>query len=181
MNFSQKQYIGKKFNRWTLLKIEMIYEEHRKRNIKYGLCKCDCGKIKRSQLTQIINGYSKSCGCGIKHPHGPYGESNANKLFTSYIHNAKRRNLIFDLSKEQFLKLTKECCYYCGANPSNIHKEKSSYGEYIYNGIDRIDNSKGYIKTNVVACCEKCNRAKMKMTQEQFFNLVKRIYERHLK
>jgi len=35
-------------------------------------------------------------------------------------------------------------------------------------GIDRKDNSSGYVESNVVPCCEVCNKAKLCMGYEEF-------------
>ena len=48
--------------------------------------------------------------------------------------------------------------------------------DYEYSpSIDRIDNSKGYIKGNVVSCCKKCNTAKNTMTTEEFKQWIKKV------
>lgn len=44
------------------------------------------------------------------------------------------------------------------------------------NGIDRLDSSIGYVKTNVVSCCTKCNYAKHEMTIDEFKEWIKKIY-----
>jgi hypothetical protein len=61
---------------------------------------------------------------------------------------AKVRNLEFNLSLAEYLELiTLDQCSYCrGPLPILGH------------GLDRVDNSKGYTKDNVVACCGPCNR-----------------------
>jgi hypothetical protein len=41
-------------------------------------------------------------------------------------------------------------CYYCKSQKENE-----------VNGIDRVDNSKGYTKDNCVSCCQFCNRMKL--------------------
>jgi len=48
-------------------------------------------------------------------------------------------------------------------------------GNLIYNGVDRIDSTKGYIKDNLVPCCEICNKAKSNLDIEIFLNWVNRI------
>lgn len=45
----------------------------------------------------------------------------------------------------------------------------------MYNGIDRIDNQKGYSLDNVVACCRICNNAKSDMTVHEFHSWIMRI------
>lgn len=37
---------------------------------------------------------------------------------------------------------------------------KQLYFLYFYNGIDRLDNTKGYTPENSVACCKHCNSLK---------------------
>lgn len=75
-------------------------------------------------------------------------------------------------------------CRYCGCAPYQISKSSNrtpscvqAWSTYIYNGIDRIDSSKGYVKGNVVACCGTCNKAKLVMTQPEFLAWVERVYE----
>lgn len=48
-------------------------------------------------------------------------------------------------------------------------------------GVDRVDSSKGYTIDNVVPCCDICNRMKLDKDITEFFDTIKRIYEKHLK
>jgi hypothetical protein len=41
-----------------------------------------------------------------------------------------------------------------------------------FNGIDRVDNSKGYILGNCVPCCSWCNRAKADGTLAKFMDWI---------
>jgi len=63
---------------------------------------------------------------------------------------AKNRNLKWNIEKEIFFKLIKKKCYYCGESIAN---EKGC-------GLDRLDNSRGYIIDNVVTACGICNGAR---------------------
>jgi len=106
-----------------------------------------------------------------------FGEANFNKLFRAYIKHAKERKYPFFLTKEQFLILTSGNCYYCGIIPQQISNAMESYGAYIYNGVDRVDNFLGYSSDNCVSCCGVCNRAKDVMGIDVFLAWVKRIYK----
>jgi hypothetical protein len=53
---------------------------------------------------------------------------------------------------------------------------KHSSGNYKYNGLDRVDNNRGYEKDNIVPCCETCNKAKLQMSLGEFLNWIKRVY-----
>ena len=51
--------------------------------------------------------------------------------------------------------------------------------QFRYNGVDRIDNSRGYEEGNVVPCCRQCNWSKRDLTTEQFLAWVLRV-NKHL-
>lgn len=112
----------------------------------------------------------------------PHGVAAFNSLYGAYKRNAiKYRNVSFELSKERFKELTKKSCHYCGSEPSSIRncdalrsKGKSS-GDYIYNGIDRINSSIGYVEGNIVTCCGRCNMMKNNMSIDDFFSHIKKI------
>ena len=54
-----------------------------------------------------------------------------------------------------------------------------SWGPFIFNGIDRVENTIGYEMDNVVTSCFKCNRAKNVMPAQEFLELAERIYLNH--
>jgi len=180
--------IGKTINRWTVIKL-LKSNHHRQ---KIYLAKCICGSLKEVIGSAILNGTSKSCGCLQKEVttrifRKAKGESGFNYFYSTLKRNAKIRNLEFDNSeefKELIKELTKKKCYYCGIEPhqeivSNCPtytEEGKEHGKYIYNGIDRVDNSKGYIEDNVTPCCGRCNRAKDTYKQEEFFAWINQIY-----
>lgn len=73
------------------------------------------------------------------------------RLFRRYIYAANRRGHIWELSIDQFHKLTSSPCFYCGKPP--LQKTRS----YFYNGIDRKVNTGPYSAANCVAACKECN------------------------
>lgn len=62
-------------------------------------------------------------------------------------------------------------CFYCDSEPSNMI---SQYG-FKYNGLDRVDSSKGYSLSNVVTCCKICNRAKSDLSQKDFYDWIEKL------
>lgn len=146
--------------------------------------KCSCGNDNELLIrcTSVIRGITRSCGCYQKERfieccRFPQGVSAFNRLFYTYKLNSKKREILFSLTKEEFKNLVQQSCYYCGIEPENIvtTKHKNS-GGFTYNGIDRVDNTVGYIPDNCVPCCETCNRAKLKMSKEAFLFWVDRVY-----
>ena len=105
-------------------------------------------------------------------------------LLNTYKQNAKRRNLSWELTLKQFVKLTSSNCYYCGVQPKQgswIRRRKRLVPvrhEYIYNGIDRKDNAKGYTAANCVPCCGSCNKIKGSwLTPEETLVAMKAVME----
>lgn len=92
--------------------------------------------------------------------------TNKHIVWNNYVKGAKKRNIDFTLSKTDFNELIVQPCFYC-----NYSKENE------VNGIDRIDNNKGYITDNVVTCCETCNVAKGSQHPQEFIDKLKTIYE----
>lgn len=93
------------------------------------------------------------------------GFKNKNVVWNHYVKGAKKRKMDFTLIKGQFETLIIQPCFYC-----RYHKD----GEV--NGIDRIDNNKGYIIDNVVACCEACNAMKSSQHPQEFIDKLYAIW-----
>lgn len=150
------------------------------------LCECQCGTIKCVREVKLLAGTTKSCGClkTVFPPHTlPKGEAAKNWVFNDYKQSAKKRGLFFSLSKEELLFITSQKCHYCGEAPHRSAKRghignsavKSMNGDYIYNGIDRVDNNIGYILSNCVPCCWKCNELKKAKTYDHFLEHIWKI------
>lgn len=153
-------------------------------------CKCECGKIVSIRKDSLI-GTKKtySCGCLQKEAsrktgiscRKPKGVVPFNYIIYNYRKRAEKKGRCFDLTEDEFRGLIEANCYYCGSPPSNrAFNAKKPDDEFIYNGIDRIDTRLGYTKENVVSCCGNCNYAKSDLTQEEFFNLIEKIYKNHV-
>jgi 5-methylcytosine-specific restriction endonuclease McrA len=100
-------------------------------------------------------------------------EAAFNNLLYAYQRAARERRIVFALSREQFRRLTKMDCTYCGGAPASIRR--TSRSSYTFNGIDRENNSDGYVPENSVPCCIHCNRAKLQRTIPQFMSWIRRI------
>lgn len=156
------------------------------------LCKCDCGTIKEVSAAELA--CCKSCGClrtksmatfgernkGRSPPCTlPPGESTLRTLYACYKKSAKKRSYLWDIEPKDFRRLIAEPCHYCGSPPSQVCKDRHRIeGNITYNGIDRVDNTKGYTTENSVPCCYICNRAKDTMTKETFANWIRRVYHK---
>ena len=170
-------------SRWTAIKFAQ-----KKNGYDYWLMKCSCGTQKEVLYKNFKSGKSKSCGCynreiitgRISPLRKAYGESDLQFLFNVYKKGARDRKFEFLLSREEFRILTSSNCYFCGVEPKQKTgriKYTQTYGEYLYNGIDRKDNAQGYTVENCLPCCKICNYAKHKISFEEFEAWLNRIVE----
>ncbi len=171
---------GKKFGR--LMVIRRGYPDSRNGNARW-LCRCGCGIEKVIDGRSLRKGRTKSCGCLRKKLASEkrkldFGLATKQHLIRNYRRRARERGYSFNLTEEYFFELTQQDCHYCGIKPSQVAKNRDNNGDYIYNGIDRIDNTKGYTIKNVVPCCKTCNQAKNSLTLQEFKIWIKRVYKK---
>ena len=89
------------------------------------------------------------------------------KYYIDYKRSAITRNKSFEISKEVFDKVRLQDCYICGKQNSPVHK----------NGIDRVDNTKGYVEENIKSCCSDCNYLKRDFELNTLIDKFCHIYE----
>ena len=155
---------------------------HKKR---MWLCKCDCGNMTEANTGSLTCDKKKSCGCltstksaenSIKSRYKiAKQDAGYRSVYSSYKLNAKSRGFDFNIDFDYAVSIMKSDCHYCGIEPSNTYMK--SYYNATYNGIDRVDNTKGYEMDNIVSCCKMCNIAKNNNTEEYFLQWVKRLSE----
>ena len=77
----------------------------------------------------------------------------------------------------QFLKTGFETTVQLTTIKSGEVKDRLSPSVYSI-GIDRVDNSVGYLPSNCISCCSWCNRAKNNGTLANFVDKCKKIASR---
>jgi len=173
---------GQKFGRLMVIQREGT----NKRGESTWFCECSCGNQVVVIGTKLRSGNTRSCGCLHKERMSeshklPSGEAAFNRILNCIKRNAKSRGYKWQLTKEQVQTSIQQPCYYCGAEPNQGSNLSSiCNGVYLYNGIDRVDNSKGYTFNNIVPCCGICNKAKNSQTVEQFKAWIHAVNERFL-
>jgi hypothetical protein len=93
------------------------------------------------------------------------------KRYKLLLNSAKVRKIKVHLNTEYYADLIDMGCLYCGDNL----KDKNG------TCLDRQDSKQGYTNENVVGCCQICNYAKRTLTDQQFYDWVKRAYDHQLK
>lgn len=148
-------------------------------------CECSCGNFVYKKGGTLIANRTNSCGCKysetlskvrVKDSHKRIAKS----IMKGYMYNARNRNLEFDITLDEFSQLLDNPCHYCGRIRATYFNDGDMVfpiTDFYYNGVDRVDNARGYIKGNYVACCKTCNISKRDMTVSDWTAWIKRVYE----
>lgn len=107
----------------------------------------------------------------IGYPTSKYCSPECRYIYLKWIDYQSRsifKGREFALTPNDFLKYSNVDCYYCGQKINGV-------------GFDRVDSRKGYVLSNVVPCCQKCNMAKYNMEESVFWGHIKKIYENGVK
>lgn len=159
--------------------IKLRYENG-KSYVKW-LVECNTCKNKTWKFSNTFN--KLKFGCKICYDNSMKkfdGSSAISKAYISLKNNAIPRGYSVDIDKQVFYEIASQPCYYCGAEPPEKNGVKEWNGTAKINGIDRVDNSKGYTIENSVSCCYDCNQMKSNRTLDNFMKKIKEIYERHI-
>lgn len=181
MNTLNNNLIGKRFSK--LIVIERTNNTNISKSRPSGrvayICKCDCGNEIIVNDKNLASGNTWCCGCENNH--------------IKYLPKIASAKMVWEisynegLSFDDFLKMSQENCFYCNSQPSNkinkfiIGKRKASKysidnGDFVYNGLDRIDQTKPHTKNNCVTCCWPCNDRKGTMSKDEFIIWLTNIY-----
>jgi len=91
-------------------------------------------------------------------------KKNLKICYGNYIRSARDKNLDFSISFEDYKEIVCGNCYYCG-----------TIADKGFNGIDRKDQTMGYIIDNCVNCCQMCNYMKGSLNDIVFVKMVEHI------
>lgn len=167
----------------------MIFRKVDKKGRTRKYIKGPCFYCKKTH-TVLYNGYKKfnrichkKCFFKYGDPgHGARGfyrrtrEKMINKVISGYIKSAERRELTWALSYEEFYNMSQLACTYCGVPPRQHHAgDAPGPPMFIFNGVDRVNNNRGYEVDNCVTCCYQCNLSKRNLTMKDWMNYLSRL------
>lgn len=151
---------------------------------KIGKWKCECLGCNTEHLvrtTDLTGGTSKQCKKCAQFENTrkrvlPLKGACKTKILLQIRRQASSRNLEMLLTDSEILEITSKNCFYCKKEPFN--KAKSSNGDFIlFNGIDRVNNLKGYTNENTVPCCKYCNISKLDLSLNDWMQNISNIYQ----
>lgn len=158
---------------------------------KYEIKCHNCGKVQIVRRRYITRNGRTRCGCeGKEKALAKFTDrwtdpSTARDRAEIAFLDKYQRKPGWELSRQEALEIGRSNCIYCGSEPSNEQafvrvsqgkKHRIKCGEK-FNGIDRIDSSIGYRKSNVVPCCIQCNKAKLDYPLKDFLSWVSRVHK----
>lgn len=145
------------------------------------LCNCDCGKEKIVSTKLLKNGESNSCGCNWrvqnkKHASWKGYEEIPKDFFSNIRRGANLRGIEFNIQIEDLWELLLKQNRKCALSGleikfSKIRKDRKNKTI----SLDRIDNSKGYVKNNIQFVHKHINIMKNKFEESYFIELCKNI------
>jgi hypothetical protein len=175
---------GMKFGRLTVIKDT----GRRTGKSPVWLCKCECGGERETTTKSLNSGTAKSCGClykeamqrrtGIKRERKMSVDECCTRIvYGVYRGMAKKKNRDFKISLDILREMIKQPCAYCGKLEHTKMKYRGDKNIIFgYNGIDRIDSSKGYIEGNIVTCCKTCNTGKNALSIDDFYEWIDTVH-----
>jgi hypothetical protein len=174
-----------KFGKLTIIKQVESYKSTNKTTGKVSCRKrylslCECGGTRIIASRYLYSTEEPCCAkCTFqKRPQSLKVNDNYIRHYKQLLTSARVRNLTCTLNFEQFKSIVLNNCYYCDEPPAV--KDWGRERQVIKNGVDRVNNSKGYEFENCVACCIFCNTAKLTYSQEEFFNKIEKVYMKHI-
>ena len=171
MNNTSSPVIGTKYGNW-----EVVSERVKRGSGRslYWEVRCVCGLVSFRQRTSLINNKTNSCkSCSRTQLY-------KNAFSLSYFNRVKERarqiNLEFDIDCDYIYDLLVLQEYKCALSGLPINFRKYwNMGTEQSASLDRIDNSKGYIKGNVQWLHKTINMMKHVNSQEEFIYLCKQV------
>ena len=152
------------------------------------LCMCGSGVEKYQRCSLIRRGVTKGCTvCCVGRRGRRVGKSQGAakcpdriervvvRQWSSYTREAARAGREFSLTRERFAEPLLGDCSYCGTPAGDLIERGNGVTRGL-NGIDRVDNSFGYVAGNCVSCCAPCNRFKAAMPVVRFAETVDRLH-----
>lgn len=170
---------GQKINNYTIISRAPDKKTTRSNYVVWN-CLCDCGKNFTATSKEIKKG-RKSCGClrYISQFRKTLTDEQAilRKIIFHYKYSSEKRNIVWNITEEEAIKLLTSPCYYCSQPPFRVCDYLKHCKPIVVSGIDRYDNLLGYEKGNCVSCCKICNVAKSTLTINEFKEWIEKIYK----
>ncbi len=178
---SRKDWTGQSFNELTFVR----KTDKRKNGKVLWELTCSCGNKIQKAAVFVVRGLTKCCGCKTGQRRAAAGAKS--RKLDPRISSAKSiwlRVYSDGCDFETFLTLSQKSCTYCGCQPHRVYNKydmdkrhpRREDADFIYNGLDRIDNSRDHSPDNVVPCCTTCNMMKASLSVADFLVHIRSVF-----
>ena len=157
--------LGKTFDGITVVEYLGIDYNSTTKKVAYWLVKDIRGFTKKLRTAEIL-AHKRTNKVLPKHP----DDIEISSRYSKYKSHSKEKNREFKITFNEFNDLVKKSCHYCGNIGGHSHNSALKF-----NGLDRIDSTKGYTLDNVVSSCYTCNRAKSNMPYKTFIEWINNL------
>ena len=177
---------GKNFGAITVVKegprVRLVYGASRRVFwLRRWFVACACGKTKLILQASLLSGKTRSCGCHIGTGTWKHGLCRKNERTPEYAlwqaakRRAKVKNIVFSLKTSDII--IPALCPVFGF-PLKAHKGEGPGAKDDSPTLDRIDNQKGYTKSNTWVISGKANKAKSNLSFKELALLYKALMKK---
>lgn len=165
--------IGNRYGQWEVISTEIKRHSEKKQRAAYFKVKCNCGREGWRAAHTLASGTTKACKSCCK------TVNNLNTYLERYFKHVKQRaldkNFEIDIDCNYLQELWDKQESKCALSGLPIDLRANWQTTLQTASLDRIDNTKGYIKGNVQWLHKDVNNMKYTFTEEYFVDLCKRI------
>lgn len=168
-SFPPDQMIGKIYGNLKILNLSDNNDETKLTELLW-ICECNCGNIIERKTSSLIKGWKLHCG-HVSEERKNRLNSPVWRMYKEARSRAKKNNLKFDIELSDII-IPKYCevlgiKLICGLNKACSNSPS----------LDRIDNTKGYIKENIKVISLKANRMKNNASIEEVEAILRYMKE----
>lgn len=139
--------------------------------------RCICGTEFVCQQSNVRTGNTtqcKTCSVAARGNKQVRVWTHERQIYVRYRSAAKKRQLEFTLTQPELASMLSAPCHWCGV-PSSANLTVNGR-PFAYNGVDRLNNERGYHADNCVPCCLQCNRAKGALALHKWLDWLDRLF-----
>lgn len=155
--------IGKRFGKLVVIGWHNKTNKSGRSYVIYD-CNCDCGNQYSIRNEILLSNECYCCDRCRKSSKKTFNTISIDRYFKNIKYRCNKKQLDFDLDINFILSLLEKQLYKCKYSNQPISLENGTAS------LDRIDNTKGYIKTNIQWVHRTINYMKNEMSDTEFIN-----------